>query len=387
MPTPKNTNNGQTAPHLFSDSCPGDRSETHEITATASVYDVAGSEVAGGGSLDDDELEMPAGLQDVDSPLPDNWEGPGVGDDELEDVTREAEMIPSADPAPAKEPPLDGAAPSKPAINGRISVSVQSVIIWDNALGDPERVPPSMIDERAAEIRAMGQLRACRGRLLADGHVEVVTGMLEVLAVRQIAADGGEPWILLVDVEEMTDEQAFKVAHAEAAEGVPLAPIDRALFVEEAIRTTFTSQRAMAAAFGIHESNLSRLMDVGRCVAIVGKKVIDPWSISRAQSGRFMGIHNDPGVRQQLRAFLKRAEPQTARKFFRTVFDAFDPAAKRTSAGSIAIVDSNNVNLGHLVPGRKGTMIRLGPEAGPVELPALMVAIEAALNQHRSSAT
>ena len=321
------------APGLFDEPAISRAADTAEVIAFEHSEKVLASDP----DNDSDELEEPGGLRDVEG-FPDNWEGPGVGGDELDDVVREAEFFPASDEPSVMEPPRDGAALTRPPAVARMAKPVQSVGLWMHALGDPERVAPSVVEARAAEIKAMGQLRACRGRLRDGGQVEVVAGMLDYLAVRHIAEGGGEPWTLLVDVEPMTDQQAFKVAHAEAAEGVPLAPLDRARFVQIAIREAFKTQRAMALKLGIHESNLTRLLAVGRCADIVAGVVTDQWTISRAQADRFMRLHGDAKLRKSLLEFVKDAEPQSARRLFAAVFAKFDPPPA-TRPGEVLVAD------------------------------------------------
>ena len=381
MPIPDTNSNTDLIPDLFEKSVTAQEADPCNVAEAGRSDQVTASDP----DIDADELEEPGGLRDVEG-FPDNWQGPGVGGDELDDVVREAEFFPANDEPSTMEPPRDGAAPARPSAIARMAEPVQFFSLWMHALGDPERVAPSVVEARAAEIRAMGQLRACRGRLLDGGQIEVVSGMLDYLAVRHIAEGGGKPWTLLVDVEPMTDQQAFKVAHAEAAEGVPLAPLDRARFVQIAIREAFKTQRAMAQKLGIHESNLTRLLAVARCADIVAGVVTDQWTISRAQADRFMRLHGDAELRKSLLEFVKNAEPQSARRLFAAIFATFDPPPA-TKPGEVLVADDQGEPLGRV--GRKATgevILRLDKAAGAIELPTLIRFVEHALGQLRNSA-
>lgn len=359
----------------------------HQATNSGSSNEDRREHTAAATASDPDELEMPGGLRDDDNYLPDNWPSPRAVPDELDDVMPEVEYVPAPDKAAATEPPPTGAAPATPLADvRRISVAVQSTELWPNMLGDAARVPSHVVEARAAEIRAMGQLRACRGRWSDNGHVQIVAGLLDWLAVRLIAEQGGEPWTVLTEASTMTDEEAFKVAYAEAAEGVPLAPIDHARFVRRAIDRAFGTQRGMAEKLGLHESNISRLLDVHRCAEIVGKVVTDEWSISRAQAGRFMRLHEDKSVRKPLLMFLQKAEaePQTARRLFAAVFARFEPPPPPRK-GEVVVTDEQGDALGRVR--RKGggeVVLVLDKAAGAVELPTLVGFVEAALARIRA---
>lgn len=382
MPIVDDTRLATTAPGLFDELAMSEAANTAPAIASEQHEQVLASDP----DINGDDLEEPGGLRDVDSPLPDNWEGPGVGGDELDDAVREAEFFPAADETSVMEPPQEGAAPARPSAVARMAIPVQSTVLWPHGLGDPERVAPSVVDARADEIKAMGQLRACRGRMVDGGHIELVTGTLDYLAVRRIAEGGGKPWTLLVDVEPMTDQQAFKVAYAEAADGVPLTPLDRARFVQNAIREAFRTQRAMASHLGIHESNLTRLLFVAKCADVVAAVVTDPWTISRAKAERFMALHDDAQTRKRLLAMIKDAEPQTARRLFAAVFAAFDPPSA-IKPGEVQIASDQGESLGCV--GRKPSgevVVKLDKVAGRIELPTLVRFIEAALGQLRNAA-
>jgi ParB-like chromosome segregation protein Spo0J len=336
-------------------------------------------------SADPDEFDLPDGLRDVDSPLPDNWEGPRVSPDEPdEEKVREAEFFPGADQVTTKEPPRDGAAPAALPFGTKVSVPAQATTLWPGAIGNAERVSPNLIATRAAEIQAMGQLKPCRGRIAEDGHVQIVVGMLDWLAVRHIASQAGEPWTVLVDVEEMDDQRAFLIAYAEAATGVPIAPIDRARWAKEAIRT-FGSQRKLAGALGIDESNVTRLVQVWKAVAALSHVIIDEWSVSRNQAVRFVQLLEGER-RTEVKAFLKTLPVATAAKTFRAIFERFDQKSA-ARAGGVQIVGMDGQSVGHARrTGAGDVVVQLTKQAGAIELPALTRYIEVALGQLRANA-
>lgn len=196
-------------------------------------------------------------------------------------------------------------------------------VVWSSlALGRQDRVPASLVEQRAGEQAAMGQVKPCRARLLEDGTVELLTGMVEWLAAKH-AADASELiGTIVIDLEQLDDAAARKVVFADAAEGVKVAPVDLARWATDAI-VTYGTQRKLAKALGIDESNVTRLLHVGEAVDILAEVITDEWAVSRAQAAAFIALWNDRGRRPEIKRFLSTLPQGSAAKTFRAIQDRF----------------------------------------------------------------
>lgn len=106
---------------------------------------------------------------------------------------------------------------------------IADVHLWPHIAGDAGRAASVDIDRRAVEIEAMGQARACRGRVLDEDHIEIVAWLLTYLAIKQLVAEAWtSSW---ASTSGRWIRKAFQVAAAEATNEIKLAPIDRAVFL------------------------------------------------------------------------------------------------------------------------------------------------------------
>ena len=269
------------------------------------------------------------------------------------------------------------------AVTLRMTVPIGNTVLWEHVLGDRRLVTSTAIEERAKEIAAVGQRKPCRGRRLDDDRVEIVAGVLEFLAVEQLAAE--DPTIaIVVDIEPMSDLVAFQIAHAEAAEGIRVYAIDRALFLKALIDTTGMKGVDVAAALGVHASTVSRLLDVLKTKDVLGPRITDFWTVSADQSDRFMKLWNDKPRRSEVKVFIATLEPNTARRIFAAVRNRFG-TARKVAGGSVAVRGSDGQEFGSIARSRsKDTVIRLSAATGDVELVVLMEAVTAAMNSLRN---
>lgn len=357
--------------------------------------------------VEEDDLHDLA--RDVDDPLPGGVPGQRTGtDDQAEVPVRDEVHYP--DPAAETDPGAIAAITAKlgvttPGLRAcRLNLGVNRLAALNDGdvvrlhapldavrwsplgLGVEKRVAPTLIEQRAAEHEAMGQVRPCRARLMPDGHVELLTGMLEWLAARHLATTGKLIGSVLIDLELLDDVSARKLVYADAAGDVKLAPIDLARWAQDAIKSTWSTQRKLAKALGLDEANVTRLIYVADAVEILDGVITDEWAVSRAQASRLMVLWNDRSRRPEIRTFIAGLAAASAAKTFKAIFERFErPPEKRP--GEVDVVGDDDQILGRLRQTAGGkVLMELDTVSGAVELPALIGFVETAFAQLRASA-
>lgn len=268
------------------------------------------------------------------------------------------------------------------AVTRRVRVPVGRVVLWDHVLGNREWAKAA-VDARADEIAAGGRLKVCRGRWREDDVIEIVAGVLEFLAVEKLAASGSDHQIE-IDVEPMDDLHAFQIAHAEAADGIKVYAVDRALFLKALIDTTGKKAKEVADMLGIQPSTVSRALDVLKTRDVIGSRIHDFWNVSADQSDRFIKLWNDKARRPELKAFINTLEPATARKIFAAIRDHFGIGRKLAKVG-VVVRGDDGFELGMIGHNRaKETIVTLSRGAGDVDVDSLMDAVRAAMTEFRN---
>lgn len=131
----------------------------------------------------------------------------------------------------------------------------------------------SLVDD----IRTQGQLvpAILRGSI-TEGRFELVAGTRRLGAVQSIRAFDPEV-LLLAELRDLTDQQAWSVAEAENSHRKDISDLERARNWEQALETLFGgNQSALARALNVDKSVVSRALTLATLPEIITVLVVRP---------------------------------------------------------------------------------------------------------------
>jgi ParB/RepB/Spo0J family partition protein len=267
---------------------------------------------------------------------------------------------------------------------GRGSVSVDPDVcgIWSGntrEVGTLAGTPN--FEELRASIASLGQQIPAVARIssMDSSRLEIIVGASRLTAIRAINEEGGDPPLqLIVEIRTLTDEEATRLVDAENSGRSKFSAIEKARFCRAAIDNVYGTEAAFAEGFGVHKSNVNRMLDILRLPAELMDLIKDHHQISAAQADGFMKDWDEPALQPTLvRAIADFGHDKaTAAAVFKTMRDAVAPPAQTRELDVLV----EEKRIGNLKRCPKGTIvIKLGADAGKLGTRRIHQAIGEAL--------
>jgi len=140
-----------------------------------------------------------------------------------------------------------------------------------------------------------GQLIAALGRPLSgDPHhdIELICGARRLFVARHLNIE------LLVDLRELTDQDAIIAMDMENRQRQDISPYERGVSFARCLRAGhFESQDHLARAIRISQSQVSRLLALGRLPSVIVNAFASPADIRETWGGDLSGALQDPARR------------------------------------------------------------------------------------------
>jgi len=97
-----------------------------------------------------------------------------------------------------------------------------------------------------------------------DYEYEVICGARRHWSIMQLRKSGYKKFQYLIDVRELSDEEAFRISDIENRQRVDISHYERAKDYLSALGKYYSSQKKMARELGVKEAWLSRYLDIAR---------------------------------------------------------------------------------------------------------------------------
>lgn len=98
----------------------------------------------------------------------------------------------------------------------------------------------------------------------AEYEYEVICGARRHWSITQLRKGGFKNFQYLIDVRELSDEEAFRISDIENRQRVDISHYERAKDYLSALKKYYKSQKEMANQLGVKEAWLSRYLDIAR---------------------------------------------------------------------------------------------------------------------------
>ena len=131
---------------------------------------------------------------------------------------------------------------------------------------------------------------------------EVVCGARRHWAVSWLRAHNYTQYKFLVDVQNLTDEQAFRMGDSENRHRQDICDYERAVDYQKAIERYYRSQQDMAERLEVSPSWLSRLLDLARMPEDIAKAFPDITELRVVHAMKLKPYYGNPKTRDKLLA-------------------------------------------------------------------------------------
>lgn len=186
---------------------------------------------------------------------------------------------------------------------------------WEGRPRPDAALTPETCADLIASIRETGQIVPAIARALPPGGAaayEIVCGARRLLAARHLAAEGSDTG-LLVDLRDIDDAEAFRLADLENRARTDISDLARARSYAAALARHFDGvQRHMARALGVGEAWLSRHLVLARLPETLVAAFTSPDDIRESHARAISRLLADPAALPRLEAEAARLAAERA---------------------------------------------------------------------------
>lgn len=270
------------------------------------------------------------------------------------------------------------------ALEGRGSALVDPAVCdtWSGNTREVDALPGTpTFEELRTSMMAIGQQIPAVARISPtdSARLEIIVGASRLTAIRAINEEGRNPPLqLIVEIRTLNDKEATRLVDAENSGRSKFSAIEKARFCRAAIDNVYGTEAAFAEAYGVHKSNVNRMLDILRLPAELMALIKDHLQISVAQADGFMKDWDEPDLQATLAGAIADfgSDKATAAAVFKAMRDAVAPPAQ-TREFDVLVEDKR---IGSLKRCPKGTIvIKLGADAGKLGTRRIHQAIGEAL--------
>lgn len=268
------------------------------------------------------------------------------------------------------------------AKRGPFAVATDACTVWVGNTRDIAGKPPASFEDLKASLLQVGQTVPAIARVCAERpqELEIIAGACRLAAIRKIN-DGRLPteqMPIIVELRDLTDEEAIKVVDAENRGRSGMSPIEKARFYARAIPVIYATESLLADALGLDKSTVNRTLAIVRLPPAVLNLIEDHHKISAAQASGFLADWNKPELQESVdNAIAELAlEGQSSAA---SVFKKLASAILSPPEIAPTIILHDGVELGSIRRGKSGATMKLSLAARDVGLDDLIGSIGEAL--------